>query len=275
MANTVLLLKNKTVPVDPYEVKFNSSNNFIPKFIPLLKHEQLNKLKILSYLTSTDFIQNVEFFIITSQRAIESLNNCIDSINSNDLKSLIYNKKCYTVGPATFKILSDSGFKNVKGGELAGNGLILADLIISDYYSNQNDISDININCIFFTGEIRKDTLPKKLINSGFNLTEKIVYKTCPMNDIVERYNNNFNELSNSDINWLVFFSPQGTESIVNHLKLNNNNNNNNNISLKNIKIASIGPTTESYLLQNNITPHVVAKKPDADSLFDSILNHH
>ncbi|OUM54178.1 hypothetical protein BVG19_g3535 [[Candida] boidinii] len=270
MAPTVLLLKNKTVPVDPYEVKFNSSNSFIPKFIPLLKHEQLNKSQILSFLTSLDFLNTVQFFIITSQRAIESLNNCIDSIDSPDLKSVIYNKKCYTVGPATFKILSDSGFTDVKGGEAAGNGLILADLIISDY--SDSDVS--NINCIFFTGEVRKDTLPKKLINSGFNLTEKIVYKTCPMDDIVERYTHNFEKLSLSDTNWLVFFSPQGTESIVNHLKLKNNNTNNENTSWENIKIASIGPTTESYLLQNNITPHVVARKPDADSLFDSILNH-
>ena len=84
------------------------------------------------------------------------------------------------------------------------------------------------------------------------------------MKDVVERYSSVYNNLSSSDCEkWLVFFSPQGTEYITEHLLSRNSD----------FKIASIGPSTEAYLLEKGIKPDFVAKKPNSVSLVQGILD--
>ena len=249
----IILLKNPSIPQDPYQIKFSTEYN--ARFIPLLTHTHKDKSNTISYLTNDEFINNIPIFIITSQRAVEMFNECIEEIDF-EIRKKIYLKSGYTVGPATFNILKNSGFKDVRGGEKAGNGSKLADLIINEV--------DINTPIVFFTGEIRKDIIPKKLINFGYNLKEFIIYKTQNREDIVE----NFNQVKLLNQGWIVFFSPQGTKEIVEHLRSCDGNNN------TNWKIASIGPTTEEYLLEYDIKPHVIATKPEPESLFQCIYKY-
>lgn len=245
----IILLKNPSVPKDPYKDKF--SNQYNPKFIPLLTHTHKDKANTISYLENDEFINNTPIFIITSQRAVEMFNECIQEINC-EIREKIYLKPGYTVGPATYNILKNSGFKDVRGGERAGNGAKLADIIIEEI----NKDTPI----VFFTGEVRKDIIPKKLINFGYNLQEFVIYKTENRTDIVE----NFNQVKILDQGWIVFFSPQGTREIVDHLRSRGTN----------WKIASIGPTTEEYLLEYDIKPHVIATKPEPESLFQCIYKY-
>ncbi|CUM64713.1 uncharacterized protein PRCAT00002323001 [Priceomyces carsonii] len=251
MTKFVILLKNKTIPDDPYELKFEKEG-YSTKFIPLLKHSHSDKDATKKYLCSEEFMQT-PIFIITSQRAVEILNECISELQDEAIKQRIFTKIGYTVGPATDQALKDAGFHNIRGGKRAGNGSILSNIIIDEIQNDQK--------IVFITGEIRKDIIPRKLKDNGFQLSERVIYKTKPRTDII----NNFKrEWENAPQNpWLVFFSPQGTEEIVSHI-VNTG---------ATVKIASIGPTTKEYLDKKSLTPHIVSKKPEAGSLYESVFD--
>ncbi|GMG20974.1 unnamed protein product [Ambrosiozyma monospora] len=291
MTKTVILLKNKTVPKDTYETNL-LANYHNPIFLPLLTHTPQNQSQILQFLKSSVFLNDFKAFIITSQRCVEALDLLIQVLRSEKFEQLekVLEKPAYTVGPTTMKILKELGFVDVRGGGDAGNGSILADLIAGDdLFADEKDEANVK-NVLFLTGEIRRDIIPKKLGAAGFQLTEMVAYRTEPIDDIVDRYNdviekvvhqeiitetkveehvgkeevNGNGSMVKDDRDWLVFFSPQGTEGIVEHLKTNNGV----------FNIASIGPTTRDYLLGHGLTPDVVAVKPDAVSLVNAILQH-
>lgn len=262
----VILLKNASIPSDPYDIKFSNSNKYKPNFVPLLTHRHKDKSQTLSFLISDEFLNNIPIFIITSQRAVEMFKECIEELN-HDIRQRIYQKIGYTVGPATYKILKSVGFKDVRGGDEAGNGSKLADLI------KQDTIGRENIPMVFFTGVIRKDIIPRKLIDSGYNnFQEFILYQTGDRLDIIDNLKKVIHSLDkgkdNDDV-WIVFFSPQGTKEIVNYLIDRDGDSNQ-----KNWKIASIGPTTRDYLKDFDLSPHVIAPKPDPEALFETIFQY-
>ncbi|RCK54520.1 Uroporphyrinogen-III synthase [Candida viswanathii] len=252
-SNNVILLKNPSVPEDPYDAKFTTSH-YAPHFIPLLTHTHTNKHLTTAYLSSTEFLDHCDVFIITSQRAVEMFHECLCRIPAAT-RARIYAKVGYTVGPATYSILKGCGFVDVRGGERAGNGSKLADLISGEITREAR--------VVFFTGEIRKDIIPKKLCGLGYDLKEVVIYKTECREDIVERFERLMMGL---ELGWIVFFSPQGTKEIVEHLRRESGG--------RRWKIASIGPTTEEYLLGYDIKPNVIAEKPEPESLFQCIYKY-
>lgn len=260
MVNHILLLKNATVPLDPYEETFKE-NGFNPVFLPLLNHEHYDRDATIEFLTSEEFLKSIPVFIITSQRAVEMFDDCLSLISDETTLNKIFNKVAYTVGPATSEVLQNLGFKDIRGGVNAGNGLKLSELVKQEVTLDQR--------IVFFTGVIRKDIIPKALLTANYNLIEKVIYKTELRLDIIDNFNKLWETIQDhikdsNNTQWIMFFSPQGTELIVEHIK-----------SIKlpsNIKIASIGPTTEEYLNNNNITSHVIAEKPHAKSLIKNIL---
>ncbi|KAI5950597.1 HEM4 [Candida margitis] len=276
MKNTVILLKNPSTPKDPYH-DLLIANSYNPHFIPLLHHTHKDKAQTLAYLTSDAFVENTLYFIITSQRAVEMLRECISEVTDLELRSKILHKVGYTVGPATSKILREVGFTDVRGGVDAGNGSKLAELIMDELSPDTR--------VVFFTGEIRKDIIPRKLIDVGkFNQFEEFVmYQTRERDDIIGNFNSVVEQVDGgcesttkdaSDIcagGWIVFFSPQGTKEIVQYLKQQNDSMSESRGN-KRWKLASIGPTTEEYLLTNGLIPNTIAAKPDAANLVDGIL---
>lgn len=264
MVKNIVLLKNETKPVDPY-MNIMSNNAINATFIPLLTHTHINHSSIIDFLQSSEFLDEYKALIITSQRCIESLDIVLNKMNESGFDQIdkILNKPAYTVGPATYSVLSKLGFRDIRGGSNCGNGSIMADLMINDPLFEGN--TPENRKVLFVTGEIRKDIVPKKLLANGFGLKEIVAYRTENRGDIIERYmeinSKLFNNSSDDDENWIVFFSPQGTERIVEHIKRED-------IAFK---IAVIGPTTEEYLLDKDLKPHVVCKKPTAESLLDGI----
>ncbi|KAI5948709.1 HEM4 [Candida theae] len=266
---TVILLKNPSTPTDPYH-ELLLTKSYIPQFIPLLHHTHKDKAQTMAYLKSKEFIDDTNYFIITSQRAVEMLRECIDEIkleneNGHGIQQKILTKVGYTVGPATHKILREVGFVNVRGGIDAGNGSKLADLIMDELTPNTK--------IAFFTGEVRKDIIPRKLVDVGkfTQFEEFVMYRTCERNDIVDKFNAIVNGGSDSLDGWIVFFSPQGTRDIVQYLK-SRNGSIDEFAGSRRWKLASIGPTTEEYLLSSGLIPDVVAAKPDATSLIHGIL---
>lgn len=249
----ILLLKNKTTPRDPYHDVFTDAG-FEPTFIPLLKHGHVDREKSTIYFAGEEFML-VPVFIITSQRAVECLNECLEHV-SLEIKTEVYKKTVYTVGPATTDVLREAGFTNIKGGSEAGNGSILSDIIIRDVQDGGPS------KMVFLTGEIRKDIIPRKLKEAKIDLIEKVIYKTEPRDDIVSNFHSSF-----KDVRWVVFFSPQGTVPIVEHLQGTER-------SLLGPFVASIGPTTEEYLQSYSIGIDAVASKPEAKSLLAAIRAH-
>lgn len=261
----LLLLKNKTQPLDAYHETFTDKGHGA-EFIPLLEHSALDIAETVRYLESEEFIKNTKRFIITSQRAVEVFHECLRIISQNnpDNAENIRGKVGYTVGPATAEVLAENGFIDVRGGAKAGNGLKLADLIMEELANEANSNtsnSDSNCACsdciVFFTGVIRKDIIPVKLKGNGVPIKEVVIYKTEAKEGIID----NFLDSCNEHVDWIVFFSPQGTEEIVDHIVK----------TSPKVYFASIGPTTEEYLLLKGITPHVVAAKPTAASLYEGI----
>lgn len=280
----LLLLKNKTQPSDAYYETFTAEGH-TAEFVPLLEHSPVDVLKTAQYLESAEFLEHTHRFIITSQRAVEVFHDCLKLISerSPNAAATIRAKTGYTVGPATEQVLQENGFVDVRGGAHAGNGLKLADIILAEQElknigkerkiggesSSQvgeglNDVkgnsASVSIDAspiIFFTGVIRKDIIPVKLRANGVSIKEVVIYKTEPRGGIID----NFLRCCADPVDWVVFFSPQGTEDIVEHIVQ----------KAPRVFVASIGPTTEEYLLQKGIKPHVIADKPTATSLHEGI----
>jgi len=255
----IVLFKNRTTPRDPYAAEFEA-NGFRPIFVPLLKHTAINEDIILTFLKSHEFINDYKALIITSQRCIETLDTIIKKLQIENFSGLndILRKPSYTVGPATSCVLKRLGFKDIRGGKKAGNGKILSDIIINDdLFSNST-----SRKILFLTGKIRKDIIPRKLQNAHFQLKELVSYRTEPYDDIKIRYQEALNSLDENEENWLVFFSPQGTNVIINHLLREPN---------PQYNLATIGPTTASFLQNKGVKLDVVSEKPNATMLYRSI----
>lgn len=260
MARPVLLLKNPSTPLDPYDEEFRR-HGYHPVFIPLLHHSHWDRNGTIGYLTSNEFL-TTPTFIITSKRGVEMFDDCLLDVDEATRRQ-IFGKTAYTVGPATADELSRIGFTNVRGGEHAGNGRKLAEIIYQE-------LGPGNHRMVFFTGEIRKDILPKALLNYGFDLSERVIYKTEDRDDIEDQFTQAWTQHRDQNP-WIVFFLPQGTESIVATLtapRLSGET-----PAAGQVPVALIGPTTEEYLKDNHITPTVVAAKPTAKLLVDAILS--
>ncbi|KAH3682097.1 hypothetical protein WICPIJ_006946 [Wickerhamomyces pijperi] len=259
----IFLLKNQTHPKDPYleNLQLLTPQN-TPHFIPLLKHTHYQIQSLIDLLQSPSFLQEVRYLIITSQRAVESLAYALGQIDDTHRDITLKEKIWYTVGPATEKVLRELGVVQVRGGIDAGHGGVLSDLIIEDLKKTQ-DITGHDV--VFFTGVVRRDIIPKKLTGYGISLKEVVIYQTVEREDILSTFRSCYEsskptESSTSNKPWIVFFSPQGTLPIVKYLKEQPD-------LLKSLRVASIGPTTETYLQNEGVEVDLVSSKPDAEIL--------
>ncbi|KAK6460166.1 tetrapyrrole biosynthesis, uroporphyrinogen III synthase [Scheffersomyces coipomensis] len=227
-------------------------------FVPSLSHEGINTASTISYLQSDTYLNHPSTIcIIASPRGVEILEECLDSVVDDSVKKRILDKVGYAVSPATASQLLKLGFVNIKGGDNAGNGDKLADLIINDLkQDNENDRL-----CVFFTGEVHRDIIPRKLTSAGLKVDKRVIYTTAVRKDIVTTFDQ-FITTNQINDDWIIFFSPQGTEYIIDYVKLHQTQ----------FKIGVIGPTTETYLIDHDIIPTIVAPKPDAISLFVSSI---
>lgn len=251
----IILLKNKTTPTDLYETYF-SSNAFQPVFIPLIKHTHIPS-ETLELLQDNEYLTDLRYIIITSQRTVECLNESIIPKLSMEHRELLLSKVIYTVGPATQRFLKNCGFKDVRGGEETGNGSLLADYIAEQLLVQPNREPSTYGHLLFLVGEIRRDIIPKKLAAVGLNVKEVVTYKTEDLEDNLTRFRSVCDAGS-----WVVIFSPQGTKDILEYLKVTNTT-----------RVVSIGPTTQKYLESNGLKPDLVSSKPEPVSLLKEIKN--
>jgi uroporphyrinogen-III synthase len=171
--------------------------------------------------------------IFTSQNAAQRI---LENSNVDDLKA----KNVFCVGLKTKILLSEAGFNVVA---YTGYASDLAE-IIALIYGNES--------YTFFSGNLRKETLPNALKEAGVQFNEIQVYQTIltPCK-ILEK------------LDGILFFSPSGVES---YLK--------NNV-IKKENCFCIGETTAEALEKNKIKNIIVADQPTIEDVIDDVIQEY
>ncbi len=172
--------------------------------------------------------------IFTSQNAVLSL---VENLEKTDTLDLLRKKNVFCVGLKTKALLEENGFNVIA---YTGYAADLAE-IISLIYSKEK--------FTFFSGNLRRDTLPEALSEAEVVWNEIQVYETVLTPQKIS-----------GTFDGILFFSPSGIESY-----------------LKNNKITKetcfcIGTTTAEAL--ENITNNVIiANQPTVENVIIQCIN--
>ncbi|OXB01190.1 uroporphyrinogen III synthase [Flavobacterium oncorhynchi] len=173
-----------------------------------------------------------ESLIFTSQNAVRSV---LSNPKSEDLKS----KNVYCVGLKTKILLSENGFNVVA---YTGYAADLAEIITLIYRSE---------SYTFFSGNLRRDTLPTALKEAQIKLNEIQVYETSLQPQKIK-----------SPVDAILFYSPSGVES---YLKEN---------TIKKEICFCIGETTAEAL--HKITKNIIiADQPTVEDVIEDVINEY
>ena len=178
-------------------------------------------------------LQNLnESLIFTSQNAVLSV---LSNSKSEELKK----KNVYCVGLKTKTLLTENGFNVVA---YTGYASDLAE-IISLIYNKES--------YTFFSGNLRRDTLPNTLKEVGIKLNEIQVYETTLQPQKIKPV-----------VDAILFFSPSGVKS---YLKDN---------SIKKEICFCIGETTAETL--HKITKNIIiADQPTIEAVIEAVINEY
>ncbi len=170
--------------------------------------------------------------IFTSQNAVRSF---LKNPKQEELKS----KNVFCVGLKTKIVLSEAGFNVVA---YTGYASDLAE-IITLIYANES--------YTFFSGNLRKDTLPKALAEAGIKFNEIQVYKTSLTPHKIKE-----------TVDAILFFSPSAVESYLKENKI------------KKETCFCIGETTAQAL--EKITKNIViAVQPSIEDVIEDVIEEY
>lgn len=293
----VLLLKTKSAPVDTYEELFLTLDNggYAPVFVPVLEHRFKRDAlcEVRRHVTSrglvpksTNGLATYGALIFTSQRAVEAFAEVVEEIRKEGTLHvddvLPESLPLYVVGPATARGLRALGLKCPILGEETGNGEALAGFILQHYNGMYPDTP--NPPVLFMVGDKRRDVIPKTLqseeldSNTRAKVDELVIYETGEMQSFKENFSTIWrcNAETGLKRQWVVVFSPTGCRAMLESLDLLDLETGRAKASTctdqRDIFIATIGPTTRDYLIQEfGFTPDVCAAKPTPEGIADGI----
>ncbi|KAK9449400.1 tetrapyrrole biosynthesis, uroporphyrinogen III synthase [Limtongia smithiae] len=284
---TLLFLKNAAPDAarDVYALALAAATSeATSSFLPVLTHAFVDTHGFATTTLTALAASPPDALIITSQRALDAVIAAFDVLSDSAVPAVIRTIPLYTVGPATAARVAAAGFTTIRGGADAGNGKTLASLIVNDYIHDRvvvnegkedydNDAAAVHApsrKVVFFTGETRRDVLPDTLRANGITCEEHVVYATTGVPNTGAQLSSLVTVLSSDNEAhelWVVFFSPTGSADIADTIASGAGN------DRVIILTATIGPTTEEFLLRHGVTPNAVAPKPDPQSLITSILS--
>jgi len=151
--------------------------------------------------------------------------------------------KIFCIEPAT-KTLVENYFEKACIADTATNADGLADKIISD-----NSVKEI----VFFCGNQRRNTLPKKLRSNEIKVQELVVYKTIEKPQLVSK-----------NYDGILFFSPSAVRSFF---------------TLNKIKevttLFAIGNTTAEELKLFTKAKIIIAENPDHEEIISDVIKYY
>ncbi|KAF1949300.1 tetrapyrrole biosynthesis, uroporphyrinogen III synthase [Byssothecium circinans] len=301
----VLLLKTKSAPTDPYEEYFAAfdNNQYTPLFVPVLEHrfkqDALHEVQqhiVDGAFTTTPTRPQPKYgaLIFTSQRAVEAFAHVVQEVRKDGaghLESVLPpSVPFYVVGPATARSLKALDLQCSVLGEETGNGGALSSYILDHYDNIYPGVSKPAI--LFLVGEKRRDIIPKTLQSPDLpperraRVDELVIYETGEM----QSFEANFTSIWRRNVaetktrQWVVVFSPTGCQAMLASLGLldpetGQSTWQSSKTSDRDVLIATIGPTTRDYLIQEfDVAPDVCAEKPTPEGLVEatraSVHNH-
>ncbi|MCI9844485.1 uroporphyrinogen-III synthase [Flavobacterium pectinovorum] len=210
------------------------------KIVSLLHKQELMKYGI--EVIEADFIKTEnkpfelkdlnESLIFTSQNAVHSV---LSHPKAEELKK----KNVYCVGLKTKTLLTDNGFNVIA---YTGYASDLAEIITLIYSSE---------SYTFFSGNLRRDTLPEALKENGIKFNEIQVYDTTLQPQKIK---------ANPEA--ILFFSPSGVKSYLKDNKIQ-----------KQICFC-IGETTAEALAK--ITKNIIiADQPTMEDVIEDVINEY
>lgn len=293
----LLLLKTRSAPTDAYEEFFTALDHgqYEPVFVPVLEH----RFKQDALHTVRQHIENKEFapvqpdgrprygaIIFTSQRAVEVFVQIVEDIrkskNGNLLEVWLPERTpLYVVGPATARGLKSLNLHCPIKGEDTGNGQALAAFIQEDY--NKLYAGDNKPQILFLVGEKRRDVIPKTLQSLDLPSDQRMVVQELEVYETgeMESFKSTFTSLWQKNVGtgktrqWVVVFSPTGCQAMLESLGLLDPAKGKatpSSATSRNTLIATIGPTTRDYLVQEfGFSPDVCAPKPSPEGVAEGI----
>ncbi|KIO50666.1 uroporphyrinogen-III synthase [Flavobacterium hibernum] len=193
-------------------------------------------------VTEADFIQtqNKSFELKDlNENLIFTSQNAVHSVLADPKWEELKNKNVFCVGLKTKILLSENGFNVVA---YTGYAADLAEIITLIYR---------NESYTFFSGNLRRETLPQALKDSEVKFNEIQVYDTSLTPQKVK-----------TSVNGILFFSPSGVES---YLKDN---------TIKKETCFCIGETTADAL--HKITKNIIiADQPTIEDVIEDVINEY
>lgn len=169
--------------------------------------------------------------IFTSQNTVLSLLNQIDSNFSKG-------KQCFCVGIKTKNLLEENGFKVITYFHYAED---LANFLIKNYPKE---------SFTFFSGDLRKDTIPIAFFENDIVFEELQVYQTQLSSHKIE-----------TAVDAILFFSPSAVQSYLEHN------------TIQNEICFCVGKTTAEAL--HFITKSIViANQPSVENVIIQCIHH-
>lgn len=294
----ILLLKTKSTPTDAYEEYFSTFEHgrYAPTFVPVLEHhfKQDALAQVRRHVTDGDFLptagtsrQRYGAMIFTSQRAVEAFTQIVEDLRrdtARPLESVIPpDFPLYAVGPATARGLRALNLSCPILGEETGNGEALSAYIL-EHYNGLHPGPD-KPAILFLVGEKRRDIIPNTLqspslpVEQRTRVHELVIYETGEMQSFKQDFTSIWRENKDkaSARQWVVVFSPQGCQAMLESLGLidletGQSKWQSSKTSQREVLIATIGPTTRDYLVEEfDIAPDVCAEKPSPEGIGEGI----
>jgi len=174
-----------------------------------------------------------------SENLIFTSTNAFKSFLQNEVSSRLKSRRIFCVGSKTKEFIEEAGFKVVESADYASE---LSQIIVESHQDKA---------FTFFSGSMRRDTLPEALKNAGVVCSEIEVYETVLTPHKI-----------NTALDGLLFFSPSGVESFLLENKITNQT------------CFCIGTTTAEALaaVTDNI---VVANKPTVENVVVQCINYY
>lgn len=174
--------------------------------------------------------KNSSNLLFTSQNAVKSF---LGNKKANDFKD----NKIFCVGLKTKALLEKNGFKVIASKEYASE---LAEIILN--FSKES--------FTFFSGNLRRETLPEAFREANISFKEIEVYETILVPKKI-----------NAEVNAVLFFSPSGVESYLNENKIGDK------------KCFCIGTTTAESLKE--ITENIIiANQQTVENVIIQAINY-